>query len=152
MNFSDQDRFFMESAMELAKDSFLEDEVPVGAVVVKENRIIGRGRNTVIADNDVSSHAEINALRSASKELNNFRLNGCSIYVTLEPCHMCAKAIVDARLDKIVFATKEPKTGSICSIDNFLENKALNHLVEFKYGLSEDISANLLKNFFKQKR
>ena len=118
MHFSDQDRFFMESAMELAKESFLKDEVPVGAVVVKENKIIGSGRNTVIADNDVSSHAEINALRSASKELNNFRLNGCSIYVTLEPCHMCAKAIVDARLDMLVFAAKEPKTGSICSIDN----------------------------------
>ena len=152
MHFSDQDRFFMESAMELARESFFKDEVPVGAVVVKENIIIGRGRNTVIADNDVSSHAEINALRSASKELNNFRLNGCTIYVTLEPCHMCAKAIVDARLDKLVFAAKEPKTGSICSIDSFLENKALNHLVEFKYGLSEEISANLLKDFFKQKR
>ena len=142
----------MESAIKLAKESFLKDEVPVGAVVVKENRIIGRGRNTVIADNDVSSHAEINALRSASKELNNFRLNGCSIYVTLEPCHMCAKAIVDARLDKLVFATKEPKTGSICSIDNFLENKALNHTVEFKFGLSEDTSSNLLRDFFKLKR
>ena len=152
MHFSDQDRFFMESAMELARESFLKDEVPVGAVVVKENKIIGRGRNTVIADNDVSSHAEINALRSASKELNNFRLNGCTIYVTLEPCHMCAKAIVDARLDKLVFAAKEPKTGSICSIDNFLENKALNHLVEFEYGLGEEISAKLLKDFFKQKR
>ena len=152
MHFSDQDRFFMESAMELAKESFLKDEVPVGAVVVKENKIIGSGRNTVIADNDVSSHAEINALRSASKELNNFRLNGCTIYVTLEPCHMCAKAIVDARLDELVFAAKEHKTGSICSIDNFLKNKALNHLVEFKYGLSEEISANLLKDFFKQKR
>ena len=152
MHFSDQDRFFMESAMELAKESFLKDEVPVGAVVVKENKIIGSGRNTVIADNDVSSHAEINALRSASKELNNFRLNGCSIYVTLEPCHMCAKAIVDARIDMLVFAAKEPKTGSICSIDNFLENKALNHSVKYKFGLSEDISANLLKDFFKQKR
>ena len=152
MHFSDQDRFFMESAMELARESFFKDEVPVGAVVVKENIIIGRGRNTVIADNDVSSHAEINALRSASKELNNFRLNGCTIYVTLEPCHMCAKAIVDARLDKLFFAAKEPKTGSICSIDNFLENKALNHLVEFKYGLGEEISAKLLKDFFKQKR
>ena len=152
MHFSDQDRFFMESAMELAKESFLQDEVPVGAVVVKENKIIGSGRNTVIADNDVSSHAEINALRSASKELNNFRLNGCSIYVTLEPCHMCAKAIVDARLDMLVFAVKEPKTGSICSIDNFLKNKALNHSVKYKFGLSEDISANLLKDFFKQKR
>ena len=152
MHFSDQDRFFMESAMALARESFLKDEIPVGAVIVKENEVIGRGRNTVIADNDVSSHAEINALRSASKKLNNFRLNGCAIYVTLEPCHMCAKAIVDARLDMLVFATKEPKTGSICSIDNFLENKALNHTVEFKFGLSEDTSSNLLRDFFKLKR
>ena len=117
------DTYFMKQAIAQAKKAYDKDEVPVGAVVVKENIIIGRGRNTVIADNDVSSHAEINALRSASKELNNFRLNGCTIYVTLEPCHMCAKAIIDARLDKLVFAAKEPKTGSICSIDNFLENK-----------------------------
>ena len=131
---------------------------PAGTVIVRGSLEVEgttttvESNNTVIADNDVSSHAEINALRSASKELNNFRLNVCIIYVTLEPCHMCAKAIVDARLAELVFAAKEPKTGSICSIDNFLENKALNHLVEFKYGLSEEISANLLKDFFKQKR
>ena len=142
----------MESAMELARESFLKDEVPVGAVVVKENIIIGRGRNTVIADNDVSSHAEINALRSASKELNNFRLNGCTIYVTLEPCHMCAKAIVDARLNSIIFAAKEPKTGSIFSIDNFFEKKVLNHKVNYKFGLFEEDSSKLLKDFFEQRR
>lgn len=138
--------------MELARESFLKDEVPVGAVVVKGDEIIGRGRNTVIADNDVSSHAEINAIRAASKELNNYRLNGCSIYVTLEPCHICAKAIVDARLDVLIFATKEPKTGSICSIDNFLEKNFLNHLVEYKFGLYKDNSSDLLKGFFRQKR
>ena len=138
--------------MELAKESFLKDEVPVGAVVVKENKIIGSGRNTVIADNDVSSHAEINALRSASKKLNNFRLNGCSIYVTLEPCHMCAKAIVDARISELIFSTKEPKTGSIVSIDKFLDNKSLNHTVNYRYGLYEEESSNLLKNFFKARR
>ena len=138
--------------MELAKESFLKDEVPVGAVVVKENKIIGSGRNTVIADNDVSSHAEINALRSASKELNNFRLNGCSIYVTLEPCHMCAKAIVDARLDMLVFAAKEPKTGSLVSVDNFYNRINLNHHVSYEHGLLEKESSELLKNFFKDRR
>ena len=138
--------------MELAKESFLKDEVPVGAVVVKENKIIGSGRNTVIADNDVSSHAEINALRSASKELNNFRLNGCSIYVTLEPCHMCAKAIVDARLDMLVFAAKEPKTGSLVSVDNFYNRVNLNHHVSYEHGLLEKESSELLKNFFKDRR
>ena len=142
----------MNSAISLAKESFDLDEVPVGAVIVKDGNIIGKGRNSVIANNDVSSHAEINAIRSASQHVNNYRLNECSIFVTLEPCHMCAKAIVDARLKSLIFAAKEPKTGSICSIDNFLENKALNHLVEFEYGLGEEISSNLLKDFFKQKR
>ena len=111
-----------------------------------------RDRNTVISDNDVTAHAEINAIREASRMIGNYRLVDCNMFVTLEPCHMCAKAIVDARLDMLVFAAKEPKTGSICSIDNFLENKALNHSVKYKFGLSEDISANLLKDFFKQKR
>ena len=142
----------MKTAMQLAQESYNLGEVPVGAIVVKNNEIIGRGRNTVISDNDVTAHAEINAIREASKMIGNYRLVDCNMFVTLEPCHMCAKAIVDARLAELVFAAKEPKTGSICSIDNFLENKALNHLVEFKYGLSEEISANLLKDFFKQKR
>ena len=139
-------------ALNEAQLSFDHNEVPVGAIIVKGNEVIGSGRNQVIKNNNVASHAEINAIINASKNINNYRLNNTKMYVTLEPCHMCAKAIVDARLDKLVFAAKEPKTGSICSIDNFLENKALNHLVEFKYGLSEEISANLLKDFFKQKR
>ena len=142
----------MKTAMQLAQESYNLGEVPVGAIVVKNNEIIGRGRNTVISDNDVTAHAEINAIREASKMIGNYRLVDCNMFVTLEPCHMCAKAIVDARLDMLVFAAKEPKTGSICSIDNFLENKALNHLVKYKFGLSEDISVNLLKDFFKQKR
>ena len=152
MHFSDQDIFFMESAMELARESFLKNEVPVGAVVVKENKIIGRGRNTVIADNDVSSHAEINALRSASKELNNFRLNGCSIYVTLEPCHMCCMAIVNARIDNLFFGAKEPKTGAVVSVDNFFKSNFLNHKVSFSGGYMEKESELLLKNFFASKR
>ena len=149
---SSNHEYWIKKALRLAEKAFSEGEVPVGAIVVKNNKIIGRGRNTVISDNDVTAHAEINAIREASKIIGNYRLVDCNLFVTLEPCHMCAKAIVDARLDKLVFAAKEPKTGSICSIDNFLENKALNHLVEFKYGLNEEISANLLKDFFKQKR
>ena len=106
----------------------------------------------MIESNDITAHAEINALRSASRKIGNYRLNGCSIFVTLEPCHMCAKAIIDARLSWIIFATKEPKTGSLCSIDNFLENKALNHKIKYKYGLYEEESSKLLKSFFIQKR
>ena len=115
----------MKTAMQLAQESYNLGEVPVGAIVVKNNEIIGRGRNTVISDNDVTAHAEINAIREASKMIGNYRLVDCNMFVTLEPCHMCAKAIVDARLNSIIFAAKEPKTGSIFSIDNFLEKKVV---------------------------
>ena len=152
MVFSNQEQLFMKSALNLAQESFDLNEVPVGAVVVKDNKIIGTGRNEVISDIDVSSHAEINAIRSASKYISNYRLNDCSIFVTLEPCHMCTKAIVDARISELIFSAKEPKTGSIVSIDKFLDNKFLNHSVSYKFGLYEKESSNLLKNFFKARR
>ena len=123
--FSSKDKLFMERAFELAVESFDDEEVPVGAVIVKDGKIIGEGRNKVISKNDVTSHAEINALRNASKNTNNYRLNDCLMYVTLEPCHMCAKAALDARLSSIVFAAKEPKTGSIVSVDNFLDKGSI---------------------------
>ena len=152
MVFSNQEQLFMKSALNLAKESFDLNEVPVGAIVVKDNKIIGTGRNEVISDIDVSSHAEINAIRSASKYISNYRLNDCTIFVTLEPCHMCATAIIDARISELIFSTKEPKTGSIVSIDKFLDNKSLNHSVSYKFGLYENESSNLLKNFFKARR
>ena len=152
MVFSNQEQLFMKSALNLAQESFDLNEVPVGAVVVKDNKIIGTGRNEVISDVDVSSHAEINAIRSASKCINNYRLNDCTIFVTLEPCHMCAKAIIDARISELIFSSKEPKTGSIVSVDKFLENKSLNHSVSYKFGLYEKESSNLLRNFFKARR
>ena len=142
----------MKTAMQLAQESYDLGEVPVGAIVVKNNEIIGRGSNTVISDNDVTAHAEINAIREASKMIGNYRLVECNMFVTLEPCHMCAKAIVDARLNSIIFAAKEPKTGSIFSIDNFFEKTVLNHKVNYKFGLFEEESSKLLKDFFKQRR
>ena len=150
--FSSKDKLFMERAFELAVESFDDEEVPVGAVVVKDGKIIGEGRNKVISKNDVTSHAEINALRNASKNTNNYRLNDSLMYVTLEPCHMCAKAALDARLSSIVFAAKEPKTGSIVSVDNFLDKKLFNHTITYRYGLMEDRSSKLLKEFFKLRR
>ena len=152
MHFSDQEKIFMKTAMQLAQESYNLGEVPVGAIVVKNNEIIGRGRNTVISDKDVTAHAEINAIREASKMIGNYRLVDCNMFVTLEPCHMCAKAIVDARLNSIIFAAKEPKTGSIFSIDNFFEKKVLNHKVKYKFGLFEEDSSKLLKDFFEQRR
>ena len=142
----------MQVALSYAQKASDMNEVPIGAVIVRNNQVIGAGHNSTITKNSVTAHAELEAIDAAGTLLGNHRLIDCDMYVTVEPCHMCAKAIVDARLDMLVFAAKEPKTGSICSIDNFLENKALNHSVKYKFGLSEDISANLLKDFFKQKR
>ena len=142
----------MIEAMNMAKISFNNDEVPVGAIVVKDGKIIGRGFNKVIAKNSVSSHAEINAINEASKLVENYRLKGCDIFVTLEPCHMCAKAIVDARIDTLYFGANEPKTGAIESIDKFLDRDDLNHKVLYRGGYMKEQSSNLLKKFFQLKR
>ena len=150
--FSSQDKLFMERAIELAKESFDDGEVPVGAVIVQNEVIIGEGKNKVIFENDVTSHAEINAIRAASKKIKNYRLNDCSMYVTLEPCHMCAKAAVDARMSSVIFAASEPKTGSIVSIDNFFDKKELNHNPAYQHGLLKDESSKLLKDFFRLRR
>ena len=143
---------FMSKALEMARVAYEHDEVPVGAVIVKEGKIIGRGFNQVIKKNIVTSHAELNAIADASQNIDNYRLVDCDMFVTLEPCHMCAKAIVDARLKSLIFAAKEPKTGSILSIDSFLDNPALNHKVEYKFGLLEKESSDLLKDFFISRR
>ena len=150
--FSDQDRSYMKMALNEAQFSFDHNEVPVGAIIVKDNEVIGSGRNQVIKNNNVASHAEINAIINASKNINNYRLNNTKMYVTLEPCHMCAKAIIDARIDEIIFAAPEPKTGSIISIDNIYERIKFNHKTSYKYGLLMNESSNLLKKFFKTKR
>ena len=150
--FSSKDKLFMERAIELAKESFDDGEVPVGAVIVQNESIIGEGKNKVIFENDVTSHAEINAIRDASKKIKNYRLNDCSMYVTLEPCHMCAKAAVDARMSSVIFAASEPKTGSIISIDNFFDKKELNHNPAYQHGLLKDESSKLLKDFFRLRR
>jgi len=142
----------MTEAMNMAEVAFLNNEVPVGAIVVHKGEIIGRGFNQVIAKNSISSHAEINAINQASQFLKNYRLNGCDIYVTLEPCHMCAKAIVDARLNHLYYGASEPKTGAIESIDQFLERDDINHNVIFSGGHMKVECSELLKKFFKSKR
>ncbi len=142
----------MKEAIKMAELAFQNDEVPVGAIIVYQGQIIGRGFNQVLAKNSVSSHAEINAINQASQFIQNYRLNGCDIYVTLEPCHMCAKAIVDARISSLYFGTNEPKTGAIESIDNFLEREDLNHKVIFSGGHLKEQSSRLLRKFFQNKR
>ena len=142
----------MHLALEQALIAYKLNEVPVGAIVVKNHRVVGKGYNQVISDLSVASHAEINAINDASKNLKNYRLLDCDIYVTLEPCHMCAKAILDARIKNLYFATLEPKTGAIVSIDNFFKNEYLNHKVSYDYGLLKEESSELLINFFQSKR
>tara|TARA_X000001036_G_scaffold359257_1_gene341908 strand:- start:1352 stop:1828 length:477 start_codon:yes stop_codon:yes gene_type:complete len=143
---------FMHLALEQAVKAYQLDEVPVGAIIVKNNVVIGAGCNQVIADNSVSSHAEINAINTASQYLKNYRLIDCDLYVTLEPCHMCAKAIVDARIKNLYIGALEPKSGAIVSVDNFLKKEYLNHIVSYEYGFLDNESSDLLINFFSSKR
>ena len=141
----------MSLAISMAEIAYEKDEVPVGAVVVKNGEVIGKGFNNVISKNSVTAHAEIIAINNASRSINNYRLKNCEIYVTLEPCHMCAKAIVDARLDYLYFGANEPKTGAIESIDQFLSNNNLNHKVTFSGGHMKKESSEILKKFFRSK-
>lgn len=150
--FTSDDSSFMGLAIQEAEKAFTNNEVPVGAIIVQQNKIIGKGRNRVIENQNVSSHAEIEAIIDASKNVKNYRLNKSTIYISLEPCHMCVKAIVDARIDEIVFAAPEPKTGSIISIDNLLDRIPFNHKVSYRYGLMKEESSKLLKDFFKNRR
>ena len=139
-------------AIECAKKAYSKDEVPVGAVIVRDGKIIGKGWNTILENQSVSAHAEINAINVASSYLKNYRLVNCDIYTTLEPCHMCAKAIVDARIRNLFFGALEPKTGAIVSTDSFLDESHLNHRVNYEYGFMKNESIKLLMSFFKSKR
>ena len=150
--FSSNDSSYMSLAILEAEKAFDSNEVPVGAIIVQEDNIIGKGRNRVIANQNVTSHAEIEAIIDASKKVQNYRLNNSTIYVSLEPCHMCVKAIIDARIDEIVFAAPEPKTGSIISIDNLLDRISFNHKVSYRHGLMREESSKLLKDFFINRR
>mgnify|MGYP000328837378 FL=1 len=145
-------KVWMVMAIEEALKAKSLNEVPVGAVVVQEDQVVGRGHNSVIRNNSIAAHAEINAINEASKTLNNYRLLNCDLYITLEPCHMCAKAIVDARIKNVYFATLEPKTGSIISVDNFFDKNFLNHKVNYFSGLMQQESSKLLKDFFLERR
>ena len=144
--------YFMSEALRMAELAFKQNEVPVGAVVVKDGQIIGAGFNQVIANNSVASHAEINAINDASQNIQNYRLKDCNIFVTLEPCHMCAKAIVDARISNLYFGAIEPKTGAVQSIDNFFDKTHLNHNVKYQGGYLEESCVSLLKDFFLLRR
>ncbi len=143
---------WMEPAFELAQKAKEQGEVPVGAVIVHENKIIGEGWNQPISSNDPTSHAEIVALRQAGLALSNYRLPGAVMYVTLEPCAMCAGALVHARLAKLIYAVDDPKTGACGSVFNLLQTNELNHKVEIEKGVMEEECRSLIQAFFKEKR
>lgn len=146
------DKEWMQCAFKLAQKAKEHDEVPVGAVIVHEDKIIGEGWNQPISSNDPTAHAEIIALRDAGNNVGNYRLPDATMYVTLEPCAMCAGAIVHARLSKIIFAVADPKTGACGSIFNLLQAEELNHKVEIGKGIMEDECRLLIQTFFKEKR
>jgi len=146
------DEYWMSKALSLAQKASDEDEVPVGAVLVKDGVLVGQGYNQSIKKNDPSAHAEILALRQAGQTLKNYRLVGTVLYVTLEPCAMCAMALVHARVEKVVFATREPRTGAAGSLYQLVQHSGHNHQIEIVEGVLQQRSADLLKTFFKQRR
>ena len=145
---------YMSIALEEARLAALENEVPVGCVIVKDNEIIARTHNTRHKNKSAINHAEIMAIDIACKKLNSWQLDGCTLYVTLEPCIMCAGAILQARIKKVVFAAKEPKFGACGSILNIFDNfeYKFNHEVEVIEGVLEEEAKQLLKDFFKNLR
>lgn len=147
------DLTFMQRALDLARHAGELGEVPVGAVVVLDGEIVGEGFNQPIAQHDASAHAEIQALRAAGRRLNNYRLPGTSLYVTLEPCPMCAGAIVHARVKHVVFAASDPRTGAAGSVFDLLPSDArFNHRTSCEGGLLAMESADLLRGFFRARR
>ncbi len=142
----------MEYAFRLALHAEHEGEVPVGAVLVKDNTVIGEGWNKPILNHDPTAHAEIIALRDAAKKIQNYRLIDSTLYVTLEPCVMCAGAIVHARVKRVVYATADPRTGAAGSVFSILNCSELNHKVDVEQGELALESAELLQNFFRNKR
>ncbi|PCJ31443.1 MAG: tRNA adenosine(34) deaminase TadA [Gammaproteobacteria bacterium] len=146
------DRYWMGHALELAKRAALQNEVPVGAVIVRDDNLLGEGFNQPIKSNDPTAHAEIMALRSACQKTENYRLAGSTLYVTLEPCLMCAGAIIHARVERVVFASKEPKTGASGSCFDVFNTQQLNHYVHCEHGLLAKESSTLLHDFFQARR
>ena len=142
----------MQAALAEARDAAANGEVPIGAVAVHDGAIIATGQNRVLRDNDPTAHAEVVALRRAAEVLKNYRLNGITLYVTLEPCAMCAGAMIHARIDRLVYAAADPKAGAAGSVLSVLNHPRLNHQVQIERGILSDESSDLLRGFFRERR
>ena len=143
---------FMKIALKEAKKAYDKLEVPVGAVIVKDGKVIARAHNLKETKFDTTKHAEILAIQKASKKLNSWRLIDCEMYVTLEPCSMCAGALINSRIKKVYIGASDDKTGAVGSVYNLLEDYTFNHKVEFEKGILKDECEEILKNFFKELR
>jgi tRNA(adenine34) deaminase len=146
------DQEAMQAGLAEARSAAEAGEVPIGAVVVREGEIVARGQNRTLRDNDPTAHAEIVAIRESARVLGNYRLNGCSLFVSLEPCAMCAGAMIHARLDRLVFAAADPKAGACGSVLSVLNHPQLNHRMEVEQGIMADEAGELLRSFFRERR
>ena len=146
------DEKYMSLALKEAQKAAILDEVPVGAIIVKDDKIIARGHNLREKSNDPTSHAEINAIRKASKKLNSWRLEGATIYVTVEPCSMCAGTLLQCRIGRIVYGTVDPKGGAIESSLELFKAKNINHHPEIVGGVLKEECASIISTYFKSKR
>ena len=146
------DQDYMEKALMLAIEAEQLDEVPVGAIIVRQGNIIGRGHNRVVCDNDPSAHAEVVALRDAARQIENYRLTGATLYVTLEPCIMCAGALLNGRIDRVVFGARDTRFGAAGSQLNLLESPFFNHQCNVTAGVLAHRSNQILTSFFAAKR
>jgi tRNA(adenine34) deaminase len=142
----------MDEALAEARAAAAHDDVPIGAVVVRDGEVVGRGRNRRELDGDPTAHAEILALRDAAREVGRWRLDGCTLYVTLEPCVMCAGALVLARLDRVVFAADDPKAGAVGALYDVPRDPRLNHNLEVVRGIRGEVCAEELRAFFRARR
>ncbi|WP_418372712.1 tRNA adenosine(34) deaminase TadA [Agathobacter sp.] len=147
-----EDERYMKEAIKQAKKAYALDEVPIGCVIVQDNKIIARGYNRRNTDKNALAHAEISAIKKASKKTGDWRLEDCTMYVTLEPCQMCAGAIVQSRMKKVVIGAMNPKAGCAGSIINILQMKQFNHQAEMENGILEKECADMLSTFFKELR
>ena len=143
---------FMKEALKEAQKSYKKEEIPVGAIIVKDGKIIGRGHNLKETKTDPTKHAEIIAIQKACKKLQTWRLTGCTMYVTLEPCSMCAGSLIQSRLDKVVIGTMDEKTGACGSVLNLLADYKFNHIVQIETGIMQEECKTILQQFFKELR
>ena len=146
------DREAMQAALAEARLAGEAGEVPIGAIAVREGTIVAHGQNRVLRDNDPTAHAEMVALRAAAGVLGNYRLPGCTLYVTLEPCAMCAGAMIHARLHRLVFAASDPKSGACGSVLAVLNHPQLNHQMQVEQGIAAQEASELLRSFFRERR